>query len=94
MSGCSHADGARAEQRLCTAGEEDGTGTNLLLVVAVALLDDQGRVLLAQRLQGKQFAGMWEFPGGKVVLHPQYEQVPCTRMGYGTDIHWHAAWCR
>jgi len=37
-----------------------------LLVVAAALVDDEGRVLLAQRPDGKQLAGMWEFPGGKV----------------------------
>ena len=38
----------------------------LLLVVAVALLDADGRVLLAQRPPGKTLAGLWEFPGGKV----------------------------
>ncbi|MDR7035652.1 8-oxo-dGTP diphosphatase [Methylobacterium sp. BE186] len=38
----------------------------LLLVVAVALVDADGRVLLAQRPPGKQLAGLWEFPGGKV----------------------------
>ena len=37
-----------------------------LLVVAVALLDPDGRVLLAQRPPGKAMAGLWEFPGGKV----------------------------
>jgi 8-oxo-dGTP diphosphatase len=35
-------------------------------VAAVALVDEGGRVLLAQRPEGKQLAGMWEFPGGKV----------------------------
>lgn len=38
----------------------------VLLVVAVALIDTEGRVLLAQRPQGKSLAGLWEFPGGKV----------------------------
>ena len=38
----------------------------LLLVVAVALVDRDGRVLVSQRPPGKQFAGLWEFPGGKV----------------------------
>ena len=38
----------------------------LLLVVAVALIDTEGRVLLAQRPEGKSLAGLWEFPGGKV----------------------------
>lgn len=37
-----------------------------VLVVAVALIDTQQRVLLAQRPQGKAMAGLWEFPGGKV----------------------------
>jgi 8-oxo-dGTP diphosphatase len=38
----------------------------LVLVVAVALVDVDGRVLLAQRPEGKPLAGLWEFPGGKV----------------------------
>jgi 8-oxo-dGTP diphosphatase len=38
----------------------------LLLVAACALVDVDGRILLAQRPQGKQLAGLWEFPGGKV----------------------------
>ena len=38
----------------------------VVLVSAVALIDVDGRVLLAQRPEGKSMAGMWEFPGGKV----------------------------
>ncbi len=38
----------------------------LLLVVAVALVDSDNRVLIAQRPQGKALAGLWEFPGGKI----------------------------
>ena len=38
----------------------------LLLVAACALIDADGRVLLAQRPSGKSMAGLWEFPGGKV----------------------------
>jgi 8-oxo-dGTP diphosphatase len=38
----------------------------LVLVVAVALLDSDGRVLIAQRPPGKAMAGLWEFPGGKI----------------------------
>lgn len=38
----------------------------ILLVAACALVDSDGRVLLAQRPEGKQLAGLWEFPGGKV----------------------------
>ena len=37
-----------------------------LLVSAVALIDIEGRVLLAQRPEGKSMAGLWEFPGGKI----------------------------
>ena len=38
----------------------------ILTVVAVALVDADGRVLLAQRPEGKSMAGLWEFPGGKI----------------------------
>jgi 8-oxo-dGTP diphosphatase len=40
--------------------------TRLILVVACALVDPDGRVLLAQRPPGRSMAGLWEFPGGKV----------------------------
>ncbi|MGE3622373.1 MAG: (deoxy)nucleoside triphosphate pyrophosphohydrolase [Bdellovibrionales bacterium] len=43
------------------------TGTRpLLLVAAAALIDAEGRVLLAERPAGKSMAGLWEFPGGKM----------------------------
>lgn len=38
----------------------------VVLVAAVALVDADGRVLLAQRPEGKSMAGLWEFPGGKI----------------------------
>lgn len=38
----------------------------LVLVAAAALIDADGRVLLAQRPEGKAMAGLWEFPGGKI----------------------------
>jgi 8-oxo-dGTP diphosphatase len=38
----------------------------LVLVVAAALVDRRGHVLIAQRPEGKAMAGLWEFPGGKV----------------------------
>ena len=39
---------------------------NIVLVAACALIDADGRVLIAQRPPGKPMAGLWEFPGGKV----------------------------
>ncbi|PWV98041.1 8-oxo-dGTP diphosphatase [Hoeflea marina] len=44
----------------------NGAQRRLLLVSACALVDADGRVLLAQRPTGKSLAGLWEFPGGKV----------------------------
>jgi 8-oxo-dGTP diphosphatase len=43
-----------------------GVPVRLVLVAACALIDADGRVLLAQRPPGKPMAGLWEFPGGKV----------------------------
>lgn len=40
--------------------------TRLLTVVAAALYNPQGEILLAQRPEGKALAGLWEFPGGKL----------------------------
>ena len=40
--------------------------TKIVFVVACALIDVDGRVLLAQRPEGKAMAGLWEFPGGKI----------------------------
>ena len=48
---------------------------NLVLVAACALVDPDGRVLLAQRPEGKPMAGLWEFPGGKVELGETPEQT-------------------
>jgi len=44
----------------------EATTNPIVLVAAVALIDADGRVLLAERPAGKQMAGLWEFPGGKV----------------------------
>ena len=38
----------------------------IVLVAACALIDADGRVLIAQRPAGKPMAGLWEFPGGKI----------------------------
>lgn len=48
---------------------------NIVLVVACALIDPDGRVLLAQRPDGKAMAGLWEFPGGKIESGERPEQT-------------------
>jgi 8-oxo-dGTP diphosphatase len=66
------------------------TGKRLLLVAACALVDADGRVLLAQRPEGKQLAGLWEFPGGKVEPGETPEQCLIRELqeeiGIETDI--------
>lgn len=47
----------------------------LVLVAAVGLLDADGRVLIAQRPEGKSMAGLWEFPGGKIEPGESPEQA-------------------
>ena len=48
---------------------------NLVLVAACALIDADGRVLLAERPAGRAMAGLWEFPGGKVEAGERPEQT-------------------
>ncbi len=50
----------------CAEGRDQPHGLPLIVVVAVALVDSDGRVLLARRPEGKHMAGLWEFPGGKL----------------------------
>ncbi len=65
-------DVVRVEQRMLSGGPSLVAVASAqvtlptVLVVAVALIDPDGRVLIAQRPEGKQLAGLWEFPGGKV----------------------------
>jgi len=49
--------------------------TKTVLVAACALIDADGRVLIAQRPEGKPMAGLWEFPGGKVESGERPEQT-------------------
>lgn len=51
------------------------SGLPTVLVAAVALFDTDGRVLIAQRPEGKSMAGLWEFPGGKVEAGETPEQA-------------------
>ena len=54
----------------CMNIENNSGSTSLptVLVSSVALIDTDGRILLAQRPAGKEMSGLWEFPGGKVEL--------------------------
>jgi 8-oxo-dGTP diphosphatase len=49
--------------------------SKIVLVAACALVDADGRVLIAQRPEGKPMAGLWEFPGGKVERGERPEQT-------------------
>jgi 8-oxo-dGTP diphosphatase len=52
--------------RLSGCGMNEGRTRPIILVAAVALLNEEGKVLLAKRPPGRPLAGLWEFPGGKV----------------------------
>jgi 8-oxo-dGTP diphosphatase len=60
----------------------------LLLVAACALIDPDGRVLIAQRPPGKAMAGLWEFPGGKVEKgeRPEYTIIRELREELGIVV--------
>lgn len=59
-----------------------------MMVVAVALLDTSGRVLLQRRAPGRAMAGLWEFPGGKVELGelPEAALVRELKEELGIDV--------
>jgi 8-oxo-dGTP diphosphatase len=57
-----------------------GLGVPVILVAALALFDVKGRVLLAQRPEGKSMAGLWELPGGKVESGELPEQALCREV--------------
>jgi 8-oxo-dGTP diphosphatase len=58
-----------------SAAESAEPSLPLLLVVAVGLIDVDGRVLIARRPEGKAMAGLWEFPGGKLKDNETPEQA-------------------
>src|SRR5690606_36314532 len=60
-----------------------------VLVVAVALIDPDGRVLIAKRPEGKQLAGLWEFPCGKVEPGERPEQALIRELNeeLGIDVN-------
>ena len=67
---------------------EAAPGANILLVAACALIDSDGRVLLARRPEGKPMAGLWEFPGGKLVPGetPEEALIRELREELGIDV--------
>ncbi len=57
-----------------------------MLVVAAALVDPDGRVLIAQRPEGKNMAGLWEFPGGKIENGERPEEAMIRELREELDI--------
>ena len=55
-------------------------GIELFLVVAAALTDERGRVLMQRRPEGKALAGLWEFPGGKIERGESPEMALCREL--------------
>src|SRR5215217_5726497 len=73
-----------------TAADASGGAANpIVLVAAVALVDADGRVLLAERPAGKHLAGLWEFPGGKVHAGETPEAALIRELAeeLGIDVH-------
>ena len=63
----------------------------ILLVVACALVDKDGRILLAQRPEGKALAGLWEFPGGKIDEGERPEEALVRELQEELGIDTHAS---
>ena len=58
----------------------------VVLVAACAMIDADGRVLLAERPEGKSMAGLWEFPGGKVEPGERPEQTLIRDLNEELDV--------
>jgi 8-oxo-dGTP diphosphatase len=58
----------------------------VVLVAACAMIDADGRVLLAERPEGKTMAGLWEFPGGKVEPGERPEQTLIRELNEELDV--------
>lgn len=69
-------------------GGAGGDALKIVLVAACALVDADGRVLMAKRPEGKPMAGLWEFPGGKVEAGetPEASLIRELREELGIDV--------
>ena len=65
---------------------DKAVSVKIVLVAACALIDADGRVLLAQRPEGKAMAGLWEFPGGKVEAGERPEDTLIRELREELDI--------
>lgn len=65
--------------------------SSILTVVAVALMDDAGRILVQQRPSSADFAGLWEFPGGKIEAGETPESALVREIGEELSIKLDAA---
>ncbi len=82
------ADQVQPVRRITLAAWMAANPAPIVLVAAVALIDRDGRVLLAQRPAGKTMAGLWEFPGGKVAEgeSPEAALIRELREELGIDV--------
>lgn len=67
------------------------TNSRWIAVVALALFDEEGHLLLQERLAGKQHGGMWEFPGGKVEPGEEPRDALCRELAeeLGVEVRPH-----
>ncbi|HZT88758.1 MAG TPA: (deoxy)nucleoside triphosphate pyrophosphohydrolase [Stellaceae bacterium] len=74
---------------ISTAATAADPAPRIVLVAAVALVDPDGRVLLAERPPGKAMAGLWEFPGGKIQPGETPEAALIRELAeeLGIDVH-------
>ena len=79
---------APESKRLRSESVQNRLNLPLLLVSAVALIDSDGRVLISKRPEGKEMAGLWEFPGGKVkeIETPENALIREIKEELGIDI--------
>lgn len=70
----------------CPGASPHTDGRPVVWVSAVALVDADGRILMAQRPAHKRFAGLWEFPGGKIETGETAEQALIRELREELDI--------